>query len=234
MVVLIVAILSTVALVVLGAEALAHWGLGTLLLLVPAAGLVLFFWIVFGSAAGTEQQERYAKGHAVWEDRTREAKTLKTLRQRRANALRETVGQLTGTSQYPDCDRPRPDYDTYILSGEWLSRRQQKFRELGREACENPSCLEGPTSRMLRVHHLTYDRLGCERMSDLVALCDACHTDAHGTAIQWNLISPEAVARQFSRAGLVISYDATHGQSGPYPRGSGLKPSSQSAWRTPA
>jgi len=36
--------------------------------------------------------------------------------------------------------------------------------------------------RNLEVHHLTYDRLGDERMDDLEVLCPDCHRKAHGAA----------------------------------------------------
>ena len=31
----------------------------------------------------------------------------------------------------------------------------------------------------LTVHHLTYERLGCELLSDLTPLCRGCHNEAH-------------------------------------------------------
>lgn len=32
----------------------------------------------------------------------------------------------------------------------------------------------------LQVHHATYERVGCEREADVVALCDGCHARFHG------------------------------------------------------
>jgi 5-methylcytosine-specific restriction endonuclease McrA len=33
--------------------------------------------------------------------------------------------------------------------------------------------------RAVEVHHLTYERLGEERLTDLVALCRSCHEREH-------------------------------------------------------
>lgn len=69
----------------------------------------------------------------------------------------------------------RPIYALYIKSPEWKRKRTKKLRIVGAR-CQNITC----RSRFnLQVHHLTYDRLGREKMSDLKVLCRACHMDAH-------------------------------------------------------
>jgi HNH endonuclease len=65
------------------------------------------------------------------------------------------------------------NYRLYLFSYEWLVRRSYKLQSVGYR-CEN--CGE-PWS--LQVHHLTYDRLGHERDSDLLVLCRACHMNEH-------------------------------------------------------
>ncbi len=68
----------------------------------------------------------------------------------------------------------RPDgYDKYIKSAQWrnicaLLKKQAKH------LCQN--C--GRPSPSLSVHHLTYERFGHERMSDLQVLCTPCHDEA--------------------------------------------------------
>ena len=62
------------------------------------------------------------------------------------------------------------DYYEYIASREWaLIKNKVKARADG--ACER--CCQ-KTAR-IQVHHLTYERLGRELMSDLQGLCPACH-----------------------------------------------------------
>lgn len=67
-------------------------------------------------------------------------------------------------------------YSEYIKSDAWRIKKEQKFARLKLEdvcckVCKNP---EG-----LHVHHKTYKRLGCEKLSDLVLLCGDCHRKVH-------------------------------------------------------
>ncbi len=43
-----------------------------------------------------------------------------------------------------------------------------------------PRCQACGGAERLEVHHLTYERLGYERLTDLMVLCHACHAEAHG------------------------------------------------------
>jgi len=60
------------------------------------------------------------------------------------------------------------NYKQYLASREWaLRKRQVRERSWGRcERCAAPQ---------EAAHHLTYERLGNERLEDLLAVCDACH-----------------------------------------------------------
>ena len=60
-------------------------------------------------------------------------------------------------------------YRQYIHSEAWRRRRLVKL-EAAKHRCEY--C--GDVGR-LSVHHLTYERLGCEYSSDLIVLCTPCH-----------------------------------------------------------
>ena len=54
--------------------------------------------------------------------------------------------------------------------------REIQFIDLERRPiCENDGC----TDKATQVHHLTYRRIGGERLSDLKALCPKCHVDLH-------------------------------------------------------
>lgn len=84
---------------------------------------------------------------------------------------------LAGTRYAPT--QPRTErknvmnYATYLLSPEWRAIRQVKLKETSHkcEGCSNVSHLQ--------IHHLTYKRIGHERMSDLMVLCDKCHAQVH-------------------------------------------------------
>lgn len=58
-------------------------------------------------------------------------------------------------------------YDEYLQSTHWLClRRQVLFRAKGK--CEACGALDNG-DRRLQVHHRTYERVGHERMTDLIA-----------------------------------------------------------------
>lgn len=66
-----------------------------------------------------------------------------------------------------------PNYRAYLQGDHWQRLRARHLTEYGSK-CHN--CGAQP----VELHHLTYERLGNESMSDLVALCDECHEGAHG------------------------------------------------------
>lgn len=65
------------------------------------------------------------------------------------------------------------NYNRYLQSNEWFELRKRKLESVG-NACEK--CEFGYE---LRVHHLTYERIGQEKLSDLKVLCARCHNDNH-------------------------------------------------------
>lgn len=65
-------------------------------------------------------------------------------------------------------------YQKYLRTRHWGDLRLRVVRR-SRGRCEQCD-VKGP----LEVHHLTYERRGHERMSDLIALCRSCHEAVHG------------------------------------------------------
>lgn len=68
---------------------------------------------------------------------------------------------------------PPSHYLAYLLSGGWRARRNRALKDAGYR------CSRCPSKRDLEVHHLTYERLGGERDSDLAVLCAGCHRAEH-------------------------------------------------------
>jgi len=68
-------------------------------------------------------------------------------------------------------------YHAYINSPAWALKRKQKLRQT-RSMCERCPA-SGHRRRATHVHHLTYERLGHELLTDLEALCNDCHADLH-------------------------------------------------------
>lgn len=68
-------------------------------------------------------------------------------------------------------------YETYIRSPEWQAKRRFML-QWANHRCQQCGYSENP-----EVHHLTYDRLGKERIpEDLEVLCSPCHALLHGRA----------------------------------------------------
>lgn len=65
-------------------------------------------------------------------------------------------------------------YNEYIKSPQWKQRREQALARSG-YCCEK--CGFSKWSKKLEVHHITYERLGNERASDLQVLCQECHKE---------------------------------------------------------
>lgn len=64
-------------------------------------------------------------------------------------------------------------YKAYLASAHW-----QEFRRRYWASGEPKECICGETQR-LQLHHLTYERLGEELLSDVTPLCGHCHTMIH-------------------------------------------------------
>lgn len=65
-------------------------------------------------------------------------------------------------------------YRLYMRSPEWAAKREEALRraEYRCQGCRSDERLE--------VHHLTYERFGHERPTDLQVLCHYCHMREHG------------------------------------------------------
>ena len=69
--------------------------------------------------------------------------------------------------------RHSPEYQAALKSDHWRELRELvRVETLNRcEACGKPWA----PGRRLELHHLTYERLGCELRSDVMFLCPDCH-----------------------------------------------------------
>jgi hypothetical protein len=75
----------------------------------------------------------------------------------------------------------RDDYWAYLRTDWWRERRQRALRR-AKHRCE----LTGATDH-LEVHHVTYERIGCERDSDLIVIYEPVHETIHNTGRgQWS------------------------------------------------
>jgi hypothetical protein len=65
------------------------------------------------------------------------------------------------------------DKQTYMLSTKWQELRALVFIR------DKHTCQSCGSKSSLNCHHITYDRLGAEDLSDLITLCATCHTTLH-------------------------------------------------------
>ena len=63
-------------------------------------------------------------------------------------------------------------YQKYIRSSKWFNKRKKYIKNFGFDCY----CCEKEARHL---HHITYKRLGCENMKDLVPLCYNCHEQVH-------------------------------------------------------
>jgi len=82
--------------------------------------------------------------------------------------------------------RAQRQYQKYLQSPEWKDRRKGILRRANGR-CER--C--GDECDRLHVHHLTYARLGCERDTDLLAICNRCHCEDHGIGGRKSKLGPK-------------------------------------------
>jgi 5-methylcytosine-specific restriction endonuclease McrA len=64
-------------------------------------------------------------------------------------------------------------YKRYLQGDHWKELRETKLIE------SNGRCQKCKRTSNLQVHHLTYDRKGHERLTDLMVLCERCHEKEH-------------------------------------------------------
>lgn len=72
----------------------------------------------------------------------------------------------------------RRQYYDYLKTAAWQKKRIERLK------ADGYSCQMCGAKHGLNVHHLTYLRLGCERMEDLITLCGNCHEKVHAS-MKW-------------------------------------------------
>jgi 5-methylcytosine-specific restriction endonuclease McrA len=79
-----------------------------------------------------------------------------------------------------DMGLTREKYDKYLETPHWKEFRRQAFAEQRKTLGEN-RCNRCQKSKVtLHVHHLTYERLGKELLTDVEIICGECHEKEHG------------------------------------------------------
>ena len=66
-------------------------------------------------------------------------------------------------------------YSDYLETKHWKRFRSKFLREKKNRIC----FICGDTPKSIHLHHKTYKRLGNEKISDIVSLCQSCHQEIH-------------------------------------------------------
>ncbi len=87
------------------------------------------------------------------------------------------------------------NYQEYLQSEAWNHKRKVAlmFWDNRCTLCFSPN--------RLQVHHRTYERLGQERITDLIVLCEKCHKIHHFLPQPIYLEMPQSIMEHFARAG---------------------------------
>jgi len=117
---------------------------------------------------------------SIQELEERDRKKVRTLRQEKRRLLKEQRRlkrqdrKKHRPPKAPDEPRYSKQYTDYMASPEWKAKKRQVFSARG-YVCEHCKA----TDVQLHVHHLTYIRLGNEKLEDLAIVCRPCHNKAH-------------------------------------------------------
>jgi 5-methylcytosine-specific restriction endonuclease McrA len=91
----------------------------------------------------------------------------------------------------------------YLDSPAWRKKRSERL------AVDGEKCFRCKATDGLQVHHITYERLGRERMSDLLTLCGDCHKRDHGRDPSLPDVMPDSwfTDRAFDRMGMELEQE---------------------------
>lgn len=85
----------------------------------------------------------------------------------------EKLKEISGVDVVPKF--AKPNYESYIRSSVWQMLRDKIVYDYDYDG----KCYMCGTKDNIRVHHITYIRLGDEHHSDLIPLCADCHKKIH-------------------------------------------------------
>lgn len=96
-----------------------------------------------------------------------------------------------------DFKEKRKFYLEYLASDKWKLLRQFVF-ELRDGKCEQCGKQFKSHKESYHCHHVSYERLGSEKLSDLSLLCNECHTKVHKFHPKNNKFYPLLTKEQFN------------------------------------
>jgi hypothetical protein len=101
-------------------------------------------------------------------------------------------------------------YQEYLASNHWAELRRRFYAsKLSSRTVEGEHCCRAclRDDVWLSVHHLTYKRIGRERLKDLMLVCDPCHKSIHRSGHKGSLWSQSNRVVRVKRGGLMAHRD---------------------------
>ena len=65
------------------------------------------------------------------------------------------------------------NYSDYLRSSHWRNKKKEYF-DINKKECEHCNSLD-----KLHLHHKSYINIGNEKLTDLMCLCESCHSKEH-------------------------------------------------------
>jgi len=105
-----------------------------------------------------------------------------------------------------------PDYEAYLQTNHWRTLRR-KIYDLKKHKCQK--CKK--TISNYQVHHLSYERIGNEFISDLKLLCYDCHEKIHAKKTKApKLLKNKQITREREIANILLKRQKIHCHTGKY------------------
>lgn len=83
------------------------------------------------------------------------------------------------------------DYSSYMQSEAWWARKAEYYKTHAKR------CSACGSKKNIHLHHMTYERLGRERDSDMAPLCEKCHDEVHRLSAENSVASLTRVTLDF-------------------------------------
>lgn len=86
-------------------------------------------------------------------------------------------------------------YEEYLRSEHWERLKHKTLKIWGNRCalCNSPD--------NIHVHHRTYERIGSEFVTDVIALCERCHKHYHGIDTPVGFDTPKNILQKWVRDG---------------------------------
>lgn len=140
---------------------------------------MLHEYLIKGWARPTAQKHKSTKNieDAIRKIRDKAQGLNKAKHERRNNKNKEDLTQ--NEINQVQISEAKKKYNSYKKSNKWKEKTKEFIKSKYWGECKACGCTTKDSTKPLEIHHKTYERLGQEKLTDLVCLCSNCHTAVH-------------------------------------------------------